>query len=504
MGKERLRKMQITEVPVKNIRVRFRLRTPSESKIQEIAESISQVGLINAITLDSELNLIAGFHRLTAFKSLGKECIPSIIKDSTPEFGELMEVDENLKRNELNHIEIAEHIVRREELMEQLGLTYSQGDNRFTTQEEKLTIEELAGGIGLSKRSYQQRKQISKINEEVRSLLVESEYAHSLMDLVKLSSEPDHIQRSVCDLLITGKCKTWSSAFYNAKYNDFKLKTVPRLNFNFQERFGEYPQSIMKFKKVDDDLRKVCNLVNHNEELRPQKGETNFGETKIKLHQMNPDQALFALDYYTNHGDLVMDPFNGRATTAITSLYLQRRFIGYEINPVSYKRTTEVLTNNVDASSDDWTLYQGCGCEMKELESESEILDAVFSSPPYYLKAEQYNDIDGDLCNMDIEAFDEKIDQMFGNISRLIKKSNYEERIFHPIIFVLGTARDGKKGIFDMSHTFQTIAKKHSLTLWDQMFVQLNNPHLCTSIQRNFELKFVHKNYESQMVWVKF
>ena len=496
--------MQITEIPVSDIKVKFRLRTPSESKIQEIAESISQVGLLNPVTLDSSLNLIAGFHRLTAYKALGKESIPSIIKESTPEFGELMEVDENLKRNELNHIEVAEHIVRREELMDQLGLTYSQGDNRFTTQEEKLTIEDLADGIGLSKRSYQQRKQISKINEEVRNLLVESEFANSLMDLVKLSSEPEHIQISVCDLLITGKCKSWTSAFYNAKYNDFKLNSVPRLDFNFQERFGEYPQSIMKFKKSDDDLRKVCNLVDHNEELRPQKGETNFGQTKIKLHQMNPDQALFALDYYTNNGDLIMDPFNGRATTAITSLYLQRKFIGYEINPVSYKRTTEVLTNNMNVSPKDWTLYQGCGCAMKELKSESEILDGVFSSPPYYLKAEPYNDIEGDLCNMNIEKFDQKIDQMFENLSRLIKKSNYEKRIFHPIIFVLGTARDGKGGIFDMSHSFQTIAKRHSLTLWDQMFVQLNNPHLCTSIQRNFELKFVHKNYESQMVWVKF
>ena len=53
--------------------------------------------------------------------------------------------------------------------MDQLGLTYSQGDNRFTKDTTKLSIQDLADGVGLSKRSYQQRKQITKINEEVRS-----------------------------------------------------------------------------------------------------------------------------------------------------------------------------------------------------------------------------------------------------------------------------------------------------------------------------------------------
>ena len=93
---------------------------------------------------------------------------------------------------------------------------------------------------------------------------------------------------------------------------------------------------------------------------------------------------------------------------------------------------------------------------------------------------------------------------MFSNISRLIKRSNYKERIFHPIIFTIGTFRDAEKGIMDMSYSFQAIAKKYGLTLWDQMFLQVNNPHLVCSIQRNYELKFVHKNYESQLVWVKF
>ena len=495
--------MNVTEIPINQINIKFRMRTPSDSKVDEIAESIDQIGLINPITIDANKNLLAGFHRYLSYKKLGKNKIPVIIKDADPRYAELIEIDENAKRNELNNIEIADHIVRREELMGQLGLTYSAGDNKHTKNEEKLTITEMADGIGMSKRSYQQRKQVAKINPEVKSLLMETDFANSLLDLLKLSSKSDDVQKLVCDLLITGKCKTWKSAFIQAQYAEFKLRSSPRLDFNIKERWGDYPQSIMKFNKVNDDLRRVCDLVNHDEDLRVQKGSLNFGETKIKLHQMNPDQCMFSLDYYTQPNDLILDPFNGRGTTGLTALHMGRRFIGFEINPISSKRTKEVIQKHVEVPDSQWELIDGCGCEMKHLEGQEEVIDAVFTSPPYFNNAEPYSDDPKDLCNMEVPEFEERIDLMFSNISRLIKQSSYKKKEFHPIIFTVGTART-PQGILDMDHSFQTIASRHGLSLWDKMFVQCVNPHLVCSLQRNFEFKFVHKNYETQLTWVKF
>ncbi len=496
--------MRVVDTPVSDVVVKFRLRQPSEDKVNEIAESINQVGLINPITLDKHNNLLAGFHRFLAYQKLNKDTIPSIIQDRDKRYSELVEVDENLKRNELNHIETGDHIVRREELLQELGLTASSGDNRFTSSPDKLKIEDIAEGVGLSKRSYQQRKQVSKIHPEVKDLLVDTTYADSLLDLVRLSSETDEMQKAICNLLITGKCRTWKMAFYHAKLNDFKLNRQSTLDFNIKERFGDYPKSIMKFQKVEDNLKSICDLVNHDENLRVQKGELRFGETAIKLHQMNPEQCRFSIDYYTNPGDLILDPFNGRGTTALTSLSLNRKFVGYEINPISSQRTREVVKNHTDASGDEFQLIDGCGCEMKEFDGKSEFIDAVFSSPPYYMNAEPYSDDVNDLCNMEIEEFDKKIDVMFSNLSRVIKRSNYKEKIFHPVMMVVGTARKADMGIQDMSFTFQAIAKRHGFTLWDQMFVELNNPFLVCSIKRNYEFKFVHKNYESQLCWVKF
>ena len=170
--------MQVTEVAVKDIKVRFRLRTPSDEKVKELAESIEQVDLINPITLDQDHNLIAGFHRLLAFRDvLKRDTIPAIVKEADKRFAELLECDENLKRNELNWLEISSHIVRREELLKELGLTYLSGDNAHSISEEKYSVKELAAGIGLSSRSYQQRKQIDKIHPEVKDLLTETEFA---------------------------------------------------------------------------------------------------------------------------------------------------------------------------------------------------------------------------------------------------------------------------------------------------------------------------------------
>ena len=79
-----------------------------------------------------------------AVKSLGWETIPAIRKDFSFIYSELGEIDENLKRSELNHIEIAEHIVRREELLEQLGLRMKSGYNK---DKSLVTTTELAKQI---------------------------------------------------------------------------------------------------------------------------------------------------------------------------------------------------------------------------------------------------------------------------------------------------------------------------------------------------------------------
>lgn len=68
-------------MPIGSIKIKFRLRDPDQEKVVEIAESISKVSLLNPITLDTQYRLLAGYHRLLAFKYLKRDTIPAVIKD---------------------------------------------------------------------------------------------------------------------------------------------------------------------------------------------------------------------------------------------------------------------------------------------------------------------------------------------------------------------------------------------------------------------------------------
>ena len=497
-------KMEIIDFPVKDIKIKYRFRKPCDQKVNGLMESIKQCSLIHPINIDSSNYLISGYHRLLAYQKLNQEHIPCVVRKGDKRMTDLIQLDENIMVNSLSALEFGLHIVRREKLMDDMNLLYKRGDNRYTSTGSKLTIQDLSTSIGLNEKQYKRRKQIAThLCDEAINILRDTEFADDLINLLSLSKEKDSIQINVANRLASGSTSGWKTAMYEAKLEEYNLQTTPKLDYKIKDRFG-LPQSIMKFNDVASDLKNIINIVNQDEELRPVKSSTRFGLTPVRLHQMNPDQCSFSIDYYTDPNYLILDPFSGRSTTAITSLYLQRRFIGFGIDEKANQKTRDVINKYMTVQEKDWEIIDGDGCEMKHLQDQSEIIDAVYSSPPYYRNAESYSDDPRDLCNMSIDQFDERIDLLFSNLKRLMKRSSWEDKRFYPVIFVVGTSRLGKNGIFDMTHTFQRIATDHDFTFHDQMFVQLNNPHLCSSMERNYRNRYLHKNYESQIVFLKY
>jgi len=111
------------EIEVEKIAIGERKRRADELKILELANSITEIGLLNPITvahLNGGYKLIAGLHRLEAFKQLGRETIPALIIDGDQLDFELAEIDENLVRSELTVLERGELLSRRKEIYETL------------------------------------------------------------------------------------------------------------------------------------------------------------------------------------------------------------------------------------------------------------------------------------------------------------------------------------------------------------------------------------------------
>jgi len=493
--------MVIEEVATEEIRIRFRLRNPREENVRELAESISTIGLLNPITVDNHNFLICGFHRLQAFQMLGIAKIPCIRKDFSRVYAELGEIDENLKMASLCRISQAEHMVRREELYGDLGLRVKSGYGKETN--EMFTTKDIAELHGTSNRVYRLRRQPFTIVEDVRDELRDTKFAYNLMDMVKLSQQTVDAQRRISQLLISGKYSTFKRALVEGNNEVCRKEKDYRIDFNMKERFG-IPHSIANFKKESTELQNLCNLVSKDPDVEWVKRDFMFGSAEIPVYQMAAAHAEFLINYYVPEGGLVLDQFMGRATTCFASLCSGRRFIGYDVEKKNIEKTKEVIEEYLPDFKSQCQLFHSDGIVLDELKDESEYLDACCCDPPYIAQNERYTTDLRDLSNMNYKEYVESMDVNFKQLYRLIKRSNFEKKEFYPVIFKVGTGRRGVQGICDMSAEFQNLGKSNGFVVWDLFYNQLNTPWGAVCWERNYVNKYVQKNHETNLVFVRF
>jgi ParB family chromosome partitioning protein len=117
--------------------------------IDELAESISRLGLINPIVIDSEFNLVAGERRLTACTALGWDQIPAQFADDLDEYTlQCIEFEENAKRTDLTWQEEVAALARLHQLKVENEPDWSATDT--------------ADFIGFSPSYVKQRLQVAK------------------------------------------------------------------------------------------------------------------------------------------------------------------------------------------------------------------------------------------------------------------------------------------------------------------------------------------------------
>ncbi|MBW4557363.1 MAG: ParB N-terminal domain-containing protein [Trichormus sp. ATA11-4-KO1] len=182
-------------VPIDQIRIGQNRRPIKGEKVDELKESIRANGLLNPITVDQKLTLIAGLHRLTACQLLGLEAIEcNIVNYQDADQARLAEIDENLIRNELEPLERSELWYERDQILARMGLRAKAGDNQHTTKGGEMispplkrTVE-LAKEVGYSERTFQHGKQIAKsIHPEVKQIIKRSPIADSPTVLLKIA-----------------------------------------------------------------------------------------------------------------------------------------------------------------------------------------------------------------------------------------------------------------------------------------------------------------------------
>lgn len=107
-------------VSINKIKVNPGRREVESTDINDLAKSISEIGLLNPITVTPDHTLIAGLHRLEAAKVLGWTEIECTVSELSGLRAELAEIDENFMRVNLPPIEFGDLLLRRKEIYEEL------------------------------------------------------------------------------------------------------------------------------------------------------------------------------------------------------------------------------------------------------------------------------------------------------------------------------------------------------------------------------------------------
>jgi ParB family chromosome partitioning protein len=141
-----------------------RVRPTNEAKVEELAKSMAEVGMIEPIIVCRNgpgFNLVSGFHRLTAAQKLGWQCVDSIIIEVSQPEARLVEIDENIVRNELTAAERALCMAERQKMYEECYPETKKGGDRKCRSKRQLGAsiksfaEETSKKTGQSKRAVQ-------------------------------------------------------------------------------------------------------------------------------------------------------------------------------------------------------------------------------------------------------------------------------------------------------------------------------------------------------------
>ncbi len=144
--------MSLSDITIDNKYLR------TDTDVDSLIKSIEQIGLINPLIVNKDNKLIAGGRRFSAVKAMGWDEAPIVIVDEGELKEELISIDENLVRKNLDELEFENSMRRGKEIFEQIN----------PKAKEEITLEDIKR-VPPSKLTQQQ------VNDEVGAAFEELE-----------------------------------------------------------------------------------------------------------------------------------------------------------------------------------------------------------------------------------------------------------------------------------------------------------------------------------------
>lgn len=209
-------------VSVKEINTKEGRRRLDAGHVEELADSIRELGLLNPITIDKENNLIAGLHRLEAVKRLGWAEVECTVSSLEGLQAELAEIDENFVRSGLSAVEYGEMLLRRKEIYEMLHpetkATYDGGAFRGNQHKNVVTdkmsptiksfVQDTADKLGVVPRTVERQIWTARnLAPEAKEIIRSTDTKVSKKTAMELSRLEPERQKEAAALLAAGEIR---------------------------------------------------------------------------------------------------------------------------------------------------------------------------------------------------------------------------------------------------------------------------------------------------------
>lgn len=207
-------------ININDIKINLGRRKIMPADIQRLSESVSEVGMMNPITVDADYTLVAGLHRLEAAKLLGWKEVECAVCELDSLHAELAEIDENVIRTGLSDLELSELLTRRKKIYETLhpatiarnlpghASNYESSSDKLT-REEKPFSQDTAEKLGVSPRTVERHVQIGEnLTTEAKEILRGTDRKVTKQNLTKLSRLKPEQQMEAAKQLTEGTIKS--------------------------------------------------------------------------------------------------------------------------------------------------------------------------------------------------------------------------------------------------------------------------------------------------------
>ena len=193
--------MQARRVEVINaefIKIGLRHRELREEQVSSLMQSITKIGLKTPITVrqpigEDDVYLVAGRHRLEAYRRLGKEEIEAFVLESDDEdTARLWEIAENLHRADLTALQRDEHVAEWIRLSEKILIVSAQNAPKPQGGRPESGINAASKELGIERTSAQRAVKVDSLTDEAKEVAKEAGLDNNRSALLEAAkSEPE-------------------------------------------------------------------------------------------------------------------------------------------------------------------------------------------------------------------------------------------------------------------------------------------------------------------------